>query len=148
MGKQRINSLSFSITLGDTDIHVDKMSLDIEDGQQAAKKNGRPDGWVLGEVSAKGELDIDLSEFKKLKAAAQSAGSWQALEPFDIVAYAKSGDDETKVEAFGCKIKLSKLLDVDKSSSDKSTRAVPFEVTSPDFINIDGVPYIKPQDGK
>lgn len=148
MGKQRINSLSFSITLGDTDIHVDKMSLDIEDGQQATKKNGRPDGYVLGEVSAKGELSVDLSEFKKLKAAAQSAGSWQGLAPFDIVAYAKSGDDETKIEAFGCKIKLSKLLDVDKSSSDKSTRAVPFEVTSPEFINIDGVPYIKPIDGK
>ena len=148
MGKQRINSLSFSITLGDTDIHVDKMSLDIDDGTTATKKNGRPDGYVLGEASAKGDLSIDLAECKKLKAAAQAAGSWQALAPFDIVAYAKSGDDETKIECFGCKIKLNKVLDVDKGSNDKSVRSIPFEVTSPEFINIDGVPYLKPIDGK
>ncbi|MEN9360641.1 MAG: hypothetical protein RL095_2176 [Verrucomicrobiota bacterium] len=144
-GRQRINSLSFSITVGDTDIVCDKMSLDIDDGTTFAKKNGRPDGWLLGEVSAKGELSIGLDEFKKLKSAAQSAGSWQELAPFDIVAYAKAGDDETKVEAFGCKITLAKLLDVDKGSSDKSVRSVPFVVTAPEFVNIDGIPYIKAQ---
>ncbi len=140
---QRINGMSFDFALGGTDIHADKFSIDITDNTAVAKKDGRPDGWVQGDVEASGEMTLDRTEFKLIVEAAKKAGSFQMMETFDINAFAQAGDDEFKVEAFGCKIIMSKLLDVDKTSTDKSQFTVPFKITSPDFINIDGVPYLE-----
>lgn len=140
---QRINGQSFDISLGGTAIHVETFSLDVTDNTAVAKKDGKPDGWVQGDVEASGEISIDAVEFKAIAAAAQKAGSFQKMETFDINAYAKAGEDEFKVEVFGCKLIVSKVLDIDKSSSDKSKFTVPFKVTSPDFININGTPYLE-----
>ena len=74
--------------------------------------------------------------------AARRAGSFRKLEPFDTVFFAKAGEDELRVEAFGCKLKVSSLLDIDPKGGSKSTHKVPFDVTSPDFIRINGVPYL------
>lgn len=137
----RINGLSFDIDLGDFGIHVEKFTLDIEDGSTSSKRNGRPDGTLRGAVSASGEMVVKRDGLKSFVEAARKAGSFQQLPTFDINSFAKAGDEEMKVEAFGCKVKLSKLLDVDKSSSDETVFTVPFEVTSPDFIKIDGVSY-------
>ena len=63
-----------------------------------------------------------------------------------MIAIAAVGDDEMRVEAYGCRLKVSSLLDIDKSSADETEFTIPFDVTSPDFIKIDGVPYVKPQD--
>ena len=144
MTKQRINGQSFDMDLGETAVHVQKFTLDITDNTTAAKRNGRPDGWLQGDVAASGEMTIDRDGMRELTSAAKSAGSWQQLPTFDINSFAKAGDDEFKVEAFGCKIKLNKLLDVDKNSTDETLFSVPFEVTSPDFVSIDGVPYLTP----
>ena len=46
------------------------------------------------------------------------------------------------MEAFGCKLKVSSLLDIDPKGGSKTTHKVPFDVTSPDFIRINGVPYL------
>lgn len=148
MSIQRINGLSFDFDLGGKGIHSEKMSLDITDNSAVVKRNGRPDGYVNGAVEASGEIEVDATGLKSITDAAQSAGSFQSLEPFDIVTYAKVGSDEVKVEAFGCKLKVSKLLDIDKSSSDPSKFTIPFDVTSPDFVKINGVPYIKPLENK
>jgi hypothetical protein len=142
----RINGKSFTTSVGDLDVHVDKFSLEIEDESAVAMKRGRPDGNLRGNVSASGEIELDAAEFGKLSAQARSAGSWQDLEEFDIVSYAKVGDTERKVEVFGCKLKLSSVLDVDQSSADKTVHTIQFDVTSPDFVRIDGVPYAKPLD--
>mgnify|MGYP003431380481 CR=1 FL=1 len=50
--------------------------------------------------------------------------------------------DELRVEAFGCKLKVSSLLGIDPKGGEKSKHKVPFDVTSPDFIRINGVPYL------
>ena len=55
-----------------------------------------------------------------------------------------AGGDPLMIQAFGCKLKLNKLLDVDKSSTDETEFTIPFDVTSPDFVRIDGVPYVSP----
>lgn len=148
VNRQRINGLSFDFDLGGKQIHSEKMSLDITDNSAVVKKNGRPDGFVNGDVEASGELEVDAVALKTITEAAGSAGSFQLLEPFDIVTYAKVGEEEVKVEAFGCKLKVSKLLDVDKSSADPTKFVIPFDVTSPDFVKINGVPYIKPLEDK
>jgi hypothetical protein len=144
MGYQKINGKSFSTSIGDLDIYVSKFSLEISDESAVATSHGRPNGYLLGNVSASGEIEVDASEFAKLSAAAKEAGSWQALDVFDIHSYAKVGDIERKVEAFGCRLKLSKILDVDDSSADATTHTIPYDVVSEDFVSIDGVPYVTP----
>jgi hypothetical protein len=139
----RISGLSFDTSIGNLDMHVDKFSLDITDDTAVAFKNGRPDGSLRGKVSASGSITMDRAEMKKLTAAARAAGSFQNLPPFDINSFAQAGEEELKVEAFGCKLKLGKILDIDKESSDKTTFDVPFDVTDSDFVKIDGVPYIE-----
>ncbi|MCY1466045.1 hypothetical protein D9M71_842710 [compost metagenome] len=46
------------------------------------------------------------------------------------------------MEAFGCKLMVSSLLDLDPKGGSKTAHKVPYEVTSPDFIRINGVPYL------
>lgn len=143
MGKFKINGQSFDFTFGGTPIHADNFSLEITDNSAVAKKDGRPDGALQGDVEASGEVSLDITEFKVLLAQAKSSGSWQDLPTFDITAYAKAGDEEFKVEIFGCNFKIASLLDVDKTSADKSSVKLPYEVTGQDFVIIDGVPYAK-----
>ena len=68
------------------------------------------------------------------------------MEPFDIMFYGKTSKDEMKVEAFGCRIKLSDILDIDKKGGQASLFKIPFDVTSPDFVHINGVPYLRPDE--
>ena len=74
--------------------------------------------------------------------AARSAGSFRELAPFDQVFFAKAGDEELRVEAFGCRLKISSLLNIDPKGAEKTKHKVPFDVSSPDFIHINGVPYL------
>ena len=144
---QRISGKNFDISIGDLAITVNKTTLTIEDKTEVAKDGGVPNGFVDGEVSASGDLELDALGMGILGEAAKSAGSWRALEPFDMLFYAKTGqNEEMKVEAFGCKLLLDSLLDVDKAGGQKHISKVKYLVTSPDFIRINGVPYLRPEE--
>lgn len=138
----RIGGKNFDINLGDLQIHVESCTLDITDNTAVAQTRGVPNGHVDGDVAASGEFEFDTSNFNLLIEAARSAGSFRQLEPFDVVFFAKAGDEELRIEAFGCKLKVSSLLSVDPKGGEKSKHKVPFEVTSPDFIRVNGVPYL------
>ncbi|MGU3346784.1 DUF2597 family protein [Pseudomonas monsensis] len=138
----RIGGKNFDINLGDLQIHVESCTLDITDNTAVAQTRGVPNGHVDGDVAASGEFEFDTSNFNLLIEAARSAGSFRQLEPFDSVFFAKAGDEELRIEAFGCKLKVSSLLSVDPKGGEKSKHKVPFEVTSPDFIRVNGVPYL------
>jgi len=138
----RIGGKNFDVNLGDLLVHVENCTLDITDNTAVAQSKGVPDGHVDGDVSASGEFEFDTSNFNLLIEAARSAGSFRGLAPFDIVFFAKAGDEELRVEAFGCKLKVSSLLGVDPKGGEKSKHKVPFDVTSSDFIRINGVPYL------
>ncbi len=138
----RIGGMNFDVNLGDLQIHIEKATLDITDNTAVAQTGGVPDGHVDGDVSASGEFELDSSNLSLLIEAARRAGSFRKLEPFDTVFFAKAGEDELRVEAFGCKLKVSSLLDIDPKGGSKTTHKVPFDVTSPDFIRINGVPYL------
>lgn len=138
----RISGMNFDITLGDLQVHVEKATLDITDNSAVAQSRGVPDGFVDGDVTASGEYELDAANFALLIEAAKRAGSFRKLEPVDSLFYAKAGDSEVRVEAFGCKLKVSSLLDIDPKGGSKTTHKVPFDVTSPDFIRINGVPYL------
>ncbi|MNJ19129.1 hypothetical protein D3C77_134480 [compost metagenome] len=138
----RIGGKNFDINLGDLQVHVENCSLDITDNTAVAQTGGVPDGYVDGDVAASGEFEFDTANFKLLIDAARRAGSFRQLEPFDTVFFAQAGEDELRVEAFGCKLKISSLLGIDPKGGEKSKHKVPFDVTSPDFIWINGVPYL------
>ncbi len=142
----RLSGMNFNVNLGDIMIHVDTATLSITDNSAVSQTSGVPDGYVNGDVSANGELSVNASQFALISAAAKSAGSWRAMQTFDIMFYGKTAKDEMKVEAFGCRIKLSDILDVDKKGGQASLFKIPFDVTSPDFVHIDGVPYLRPEE--
>ena len=138
----RIGGKNFDVNLGDLLVHVESCTLDITDNTAVAQTRGVPNGYVDGDVSASGEMEFDTTNFNLLIDAARSAGSFRQLEPFDAVFYAKAGEEELKIEAFACKLKVSSLLNIDPKGGEKTKHKVPFDVTSPDFIRINGVPYL------
>lgn len=142
----RLSGMNFNVNLGDTMIHVDTATLTITDNSAVSQTSGVPDGYVDGDVAANGELNVNASQFALVSAEAKKAGAWRAMETFDIMFYGKTAKDEVKVEAFGCRIKLSDILDVDKKGGQASLFKIPFDVTSPDFVHIDGVPYLRPEE--
>lgn len=138
----RIGGKNFDINLGELQIHVESCTLDVTDNTAVAQSRGVPNGHVDGDVSCSGEFEFDTSNFNLLIEAARTAGSFRQLEPFDSVFFAKAGEEELRIEAFGCKLKVSSLLSVDPKGGEKSKHKVPFDVTSPDFIRVNGVPYL------
>lgn len=144
---QRISGKNFDVSIGDLTMNVGKATLTIEDKTDVAKDNGVPNGYVDGEVSGSGDMELDAQAIGILGEAAKAAGSWRGLPPFDILFYAKTGqDEEMKVEAFGCKFLLDSLLDLDKAGGQKHISKVKYFVASPDFIRINGVPYLRPEE--
>ncbi|ADU61477.1 MAG: DUF2597 family protein [Pseudodesulfovibrio sp.] len=145
----RISGKSFDINIGDMLVHVDKATLSITDNSAVAKDRGVPNGRVPGDVEAAGEVEVDATALNLIIEAARSAGSFRDLDTFDILFYANSGSgEELKVEAFGCAFKIESLLDIDSKGGEKHITKLPFDVTSPDFIRINGVPYLSASETK
>jgi hypothetical protein len=142
----RINGKSFDVRLMGIKIHFEKFTLNIEDNTTTAKTNGVPDGVLQGDVAASGELEIDTANFMLLSAAAKAAGNWRSLPVFPIDAYAAGSNSRSAelmhVRASGCKLTISDLLNIDKTSADKTMHKLKYEVTDSDFVRINGVPYL------
>jgi hypothetical protein len=139
---KRVSESGFSFTLGDFKIRAESASLSIDDGRKAVKDGGVPNGYVDAEVSASGDIELDAKNLALLAEQAKGAGSWQSIEPVDILFYAKGTSEEQKVEAFGCLLNLSDIVNYDPTSDKKAVTKVSFEVTSPDFVRINGIPYL------
>lgn len=145
----RISGKSFDTHIGDMLIHVEKATLSITDNSGVAKDRGVPNGRVPGDVEAAGEVELDATALNLIIEAARSAGSFRDLDTFDILFYANSkSGEELKVEAFGCAFKIEGLLDIDSKGGEKHCSKLPFDVTSPDFIRINGVPYLSASETK
>ena len=128
---ERISGINFSISLNDLAVRISKGTLEIDDGSGVAPDQGVPNGWVRGNASGSGELEVDPANLKIIIEAAGRAGSFRDLEPFDMTFYAKTNSNELKVQAFGCKLKISSLLDIDTSGGEKHVTTLPFDITSP-----------------
>ncbi|GEK13224.1 phage protein [Aliivibrio fischeri] len=137
-----LSGLDVDVTIGDSDITVDKITLDIEDNSKASKSRGVNSGWLKGSVGAKGSLEVNTENFNRLSEEAEKAGSWRELPPFDFMMYAKT-NLELKVEAFGCQLKITNLLDIDqKEGGDGMVHKLDYEVCGRDFIKINGTPIL------
>lgn len=141
---KRISKGAFAFTMGDWKVTAEKATLSIEDNRKAVKDGGVPNGWVDGEVAASGEIELDSRNFSLLTEGARATGAWQLIDLVDLLFYAKTASEEQKVEAFGCLLNLSDVMDLDATSDAKATVKIPYEVTSPDFVKLNGVPYLDP----
>ncbi|AWI51410.1 DUF2597 domain-containing protein [Actinobacillus porcitonsillarum] len=143
---ERISGMSFDFSFMGLPVHAENISLSITDNSAVAQTRGIPDGWVSGDVSAEGEIELDAKNFQKISTAAAAAGSYRGLPEIDFVFFAMRGGVRDKVETFGNKLVLSDLLSIDPKGGSKTTKKVKFFVTSPDFVRINGVPYLSDED--
>ncbi|EJE4146518.1 TPA: DUF2597 family protein [Vibrio parahaemolyticus] len=139
----RISGKNMHFSLGDYKLKASKVTLSITDNSAVQKDYGVPNGYADGDVEASGEIELTTQQFNQLSKAAKQAGSWRGLPAFDALFYGKIDKDELKVEAFGCRIKISDLLDIDTNGGSALLHKLPFDVTSPDFVNINGTPYLR-----
>lgn len=143
MSGKRISGQSIDFNIDGDLVHVEKVSLSITDNTGVAQTNGVPDGYVNGDVSAEGELELSTKYLNVITAKARSAGSWRAIPLVDLMWYAKAGTEELKVESFGCKLNVTDILDVDPKGGAVMTHKIKFIITSPDFVRINGIPYLE-----
>ncbi|MGV2841145.1 phage protein [Vibrio cyclitrophicus] len=142
----RISGKNMHFSMGDYKLKAQKVTLSITDNSAVNKTSGVPDGYVDGDVEASGEMELTTQQFNQLSKAAKQAGSWRGMPDFDALFYGKIDKDELKIEAFGCRLKISDLLDADSNGGSALVHKLPFEVTSPDFVKINGVPYLRPDE--
>jgi len=143
---QHISGQDFDVMVGDLLVRIESLSANITDNRKTTSTGGVPDGWVNGDVSAAGDLELDSKNFNLIIAAAKSAGSFRELEPFDIVLSAAVTGQSQKVELYGCLLNVSDLINIDPKGSEKQKHKIAFEVTSADFVRINGVPYLSDHD--
>ncbi|RRN04763.1 DUF2597 family protein [Bibersteinia trehalosi] len=143
---ERISGMAFDFAFMGLPIHAESITLNITDNSAPAKTRGVPDGWVSGDVAAEGEIELDAKNFTKISAAAAAAGSYRSLPETDFTFFAMRGGVRDKVETFGNKLVLSDLLNIDPKGGSKTTKKMKFFVTSPDFVRINGVPYLSDED--
>lgn len=143
---KRISGQSTDVRIDGDLVHIEKVSLDITDNTAAAQTQGIPDGHVSGDVAAEGEIEVSTKVLTQLTAIARRAGSWRGIEPVDLMFYAKAGNEELKIEAFACKLVLSNVLDNDPKGGSTLSHKIKYFVTSPQFVSINGVPYLEDED--
>lgn len=141
-----ISGQDFDVMIGGLFVHVESMSATITDNRKAVKSGGVPDGYANGDVSCTGELELDSRRYSLVMEAARAAGSFRDLDPFDVTCVAKVGDNVNVTTLYGCLFKISDLLNIDPNGGEKTKHKLPFEVTSPDFVRINGVPYLSDRD--
>jgi hypothetical protein len=137
----KLSGIDVAVQLGNFAVQFEEVSISIEDGSQAVRSRGRPNGHVRGGVSASGEITLDTDNLAVIIDAAKAAGSFQELDTFDIVFNATTATQSLTIEAFECLVKMSDVLNADAKGEDKLTHKLPFEVTGKDFVRINGVPY-------
>lgn len=147
MTGQKISAFDVDVNIGGFAVNFENLTLTIDDKTAPQMSRGRPDGYTQGDVSASGEVEVDSANLAILVMAAQAAGSFQQMPPWDSLFLGKTPDTELRVEAYGCKFRISELLNAAQSSSDKLKHKLPFDVTSPDFVRINGVPYAEERGG-
>ncbi|MEQ1636705.1 MAG: phage protein [Methylococcales bacterium] len=146
MSHKHLSAQDFDIMVGNLLIHVESMSATISDNRQAVMTRGVPNGYVDGDVSCSGDIEIDTKNFNNFVEVARSRGSFRDVQPFDIIYNGKNISGRHQVALFGCLINVSDLLSNDPKGGEKLKHKLTFTVTSPDFVRINGVPYLSAKD--
>lgn len=139
---QHITGPDVDVMFGTTLINVKQFSVNIEDGSKPVSTRGVTHGWVRGAATASGEITVDTENFNLIVELARTAGSFQALDTIDIVGLGNTADQEFKVAVYGCKLRVSKVLEAGGEGGEKLEHTIPFDVTDSRFVEINGVSYL------
>jgi len=143
MSVQRISGKDVRTYVGVAEVIAAKISIKIDDKREVAYSRGVANGYVDGECTADGSITLDSQQFSQLKdVLLAGVSSWKDIETQDIHLFAAAGDLSKDIKAFGCLLKISDLWDSEDSGGKKTEHVIPFQVTSPDFVHIDNVPYL------
>lgn len=142
MTRKVLGGKDFDCFMGNSMVHVVEASVKITDGRKPKMVRGIPKGWIDGPVEAEVTLKLDHENFLLLQAQAQQAGSWKGIEPFDVAFTASVAAGDLNVEAFGCMPQLEELLNIKAEGGEENTFSIKCPITSPDFVHINGVPYL------
>lgn len=142
MSKKHLSATDFDIMVGDLLVHVESMTATIDDQRKAVKTRGVPTGYVDGEVGCSGDIELDTRNFNLLTEVARTRGSFRDMPPFNILAVGKNIDESQKLELFGCVLNVTDLFGSDGKGGEKQKHKMAFEVSDPDFVRINGVPYL------
>lgn len=146
MSHKHLSAQDFDIMVGNLLIHVENMSASISDNRQAVMTRGVPNGYVDGDVSCSGDIEIDTKNFNNFSEVARVAGSFRDIPPFDIIYSGKNVSSKHVVQLYGCVLTVSDLLSNDPKGGEKLKHKLAFTVSSPDFVRINGVPYLSAKD--
>jgi len=142
MSKHHLSAVDFDIRLGSLLIHVQEMNASVTDDGKAVQTAGVPDGYVEGAVGCSGSITVDIENMNLITEVARSAGSFKSMPVFDIVTGGANVTQSQLLELFGCRLKISDLLNNNGTGGEKMTNKLEFEVTDPRFIRINSVPYL------
>lgn len=145
---KRLSGKDFDIMVGTALIRVESANISISDNREAVTTQGIPDGFVDGDVSGEGELEITARYFNLIIDQARSAGSFKDLPPVDILFSADTGarNEKLEVAAHECLLKISDAIDANPTGNETTKHKIPFLITGREFVTINGVPYISPSE--
>jgi hypothetical protein len=141
MSKHHVSGMDVNVSLGTALINVKQFTLNVEDGMKETTTRGVANGFVNGVTSASGEITVDTESFNRIIEEARKVGSFQQLPAFDIISLGQTVDQKIKTVAYGCKLTISKLIDAAGDGGDKLEHTIPYKVTDPRFVEINGVAY-------
>lgn len=146
MTKKVLGGKDFDCFIGSALVHVIEATVKITDGRKVKYVRGVPKGFIDGPVEAEVTLKLDHENFLLVQAQAEGAGSWKAIEPFDVAFNAQVAAGKKNVAAFGCLPQLDEILNLKADGGEEDTTTIKCQVTSPDFVQINGVPYLTPEE--
>jgi len=121
----------------------DKITASISDGMEVLKTRGVPDGFAEGDVSCEGEVEMKYKYFKQFSALALKYGSYRAIPTMDISYIGATKSDLVPIVLYGCKFTMESILEAESNDGKKAgVVKLKYAVTSPDFLTINGVPYL------
>ncbi|ENN96908.1 MULTISPECIES: phage protein [Pseudoalteromonas] len=132
----------FDIFIGNSMVHVMEATVKITDGRTVKKVRGVPKGFIDGDVEGEVTLKLDHENWLIVQAQAEKAGSWKGIEPFDVAFNAEVAAGKKNIEAFGCLPQLDEILNIKADGGEEDTTSIKCPITSPDFVKINGVPYL------
>ena len=146
MSVKQLTGKDISSMMDGTLVIFEEATLKITDGRKVVYRKGVPVGYADGPCSAEGTLKLDHENFLLVQEKAASAGSWKAIEPFDINFLAEVTAGQKNIDAHGCLIKPEDLLNAKAEGGESDFVTIKYEVTSKDFVHINGVPYLDPNE--
>jgi len=141
-GNKHLGGKDFDVFMGDKMVHVIEASVKVTDGRKVKTVRGIPVGFIDGPVSAEVTFKVDHENFLLIEGQAKSAGSWKGIPPFDMSFLAEVKAGTKNIEAFGVLPSLDEILSLKAEGGEEDTTTLKGEITSKDFIKINGIPYL------